>query len=427
MSGTSFRNLGQIPIGVWAIGLVTFFINLSGVIIFNYSSLYMVTVLGVSTLSIGWIEGVVEAVSWFMRFFSGFLSDFFKKRKPSLLFAYSLIAISRLVFAFVPGLRMRLGVDTIVNTMVSARLAERVGNGIQASPREALVGDISPPQLKGASYGLRESLSKFGSFFGAGVAWLILSLTNNDFEILFSAAGIAPFIGVLLLIFFVHEKGGRRRDEDPKPHPEIDRKEREKFSFSNLPSPRHLPILYWKVLSIAIVFSLSLYSGAFLMIRATKDFGMPIQDTSLIMMVQNISTFLAAFPMGWMSDMFNRRYPLIFGMILLILGNSFLAFGDTPIHAMLGAGFWGAQVGITYSLINTKIADATPKSLRGTGFGLYYLLTGGMLLITNGISGYLAENHGNQWVFIASSVWSFLAIVLVLSLNTDRKAHVIPQ
>lgn len=402
-----FRSLTAIPLSVWAIGLVTFFVNFSGVIIFNFSALYMVTILGVSTASIGWIEGLVEATSWLMRFITGFLSDFFRKRKPSLIVAYSLIALARLPFAWLPG----------KDIIIGARLLERIGNGMQASPREALVGDLSPPTLKGASYGLRQSLSTLGSFLGAGAAMMIMYITHEDFGALFSIAAVAPFLGILILLFFVHE--ARKNADAPASEKEMPvQKVTLRDLFRNV---LHLPATYWKVLLIACVFSMSLYSGAFLMIRAQVDFGMATKDTPVIMMIQNIMTFAAAFPMGWLSDLFNRRVPLAIGMGLLIVGNLFLAMGATPLAAILGAAFWGAQVGITESLLNTKIADATPKAVRGSAFGLYFLTKGIVLLITNAFSGYLAQTYGNEWVFNASSVWAFFAIALLMCLHTERK------
>ena len=414
MKKIDFRTLREIPRGVWAIGFVTFFINFSGVIIFNFSSLYMVTVLSVSTLNIGLIEGVVEATSWVMRFLSGFLSDFLKKRKPSLILAYSVIAVSRIPFAFLPG----------IDILLMSRLIERLGNGIQASPREALIGDISPPSLKGASYGLRQSLSTLGSFLGAGSAMIIMHVSNESFAVLFGTAAITPFIGIIILLIFVHEHhktpdialttGAPGATADPEREP------KEKVTLAALiRTVCGLPATYWKVLIIACVFSMSLYSGSFLMLRAKVDFGMSLKDTPLIMMIQNIMTFAAAFPMGWLSDMFNRRAPLAIGMLLLIIGNLFLALGATPLAAIIGAAFWGAQVGITESLINTKIAESTPKKARGSAFGLYFLVKGTALLGTNALSGYLGGSFGNEWVFYASSLWAIAAIALLFILRTE--------
>ena len=164
--------LKRIPSTIWAIGIVTLLINLSSIVIFSLSPLYITQVFGLATFELGLLEGVIESCSWFTRIFAGVVSDYLHKRKPILIVAYSLTALSRPIFALAPN----------IGWIYGARLSDRISNGLQATPREALVGDVAPHDLKGACYGLRQTLSLVGSLLGAIGVMYLMRRTGNNYE-----------------------------------------------------------------------------------------------------------------------------------------------------------------------------------------------------------------------------------------------------
>src|SRR6187401_2656914 len=187
----------EIPGSVWILGLVSMFMDVSSEMIHALLPLYLVTVLGVSTLTVGIIEGIAEATASITKIFSGALSDYLGRRKWLAAFGYGLAAVTKPVFPLAPG----------IGWLVAARFIDRVGKGIRGAPRDALVADIAPTHLRGASFGLRQSLDTVGAFLGPSLAIGLMWLTANNFQAVFRLAVAPAFLALGLLIFSVHEPG----------------------------------------------------------------------------------------------------------------------------------------------------------------------------------------------------------------------------
>ena len=384
-----FKN---IPKEIWAIGIVTLLMNMSGVIIFFLSPFYLRS-LGIDYDKLGMIEGIIECTSWIMRFLSGFLTDFFQKRKPALYIAYIISAIARPFLMFLPS----------ATILMYSRIIDRIGNGIQASPREALIGDLSPQKLKGACFGLRQSLGVIGSFLGASIVWLIMKKTNGNYQLAFTISSIPPILAIIVLYFFVSDK-------TPKT---INKNINIKNLFKELKKDIFLlKKTYWIVVLISSIFMMSNFSGMFLTFKAT-DTGLSEADAAIVMIIQNIMTILSSYPMGYWSDTIDRRIPLSIGISLVIISNIILATSITSTEVLLGVAIWGFQMGITSSLIATKITDTTSPKIRGTGFGLYYIIVGFALFITNTLSGWIAKNISIEMVFWVSAIYASIALILL--------------
>jgi MFS family permease len=147
---------GRIPPEVWVLGFVSMLMDISSEMVHSLLPLFMVGALGASALAVGIIEGLAEATALIVKVFSGALSDFLGKRKALALFGYGLGAATKPLFALAPGIGM----------VLTARLLDRVGKGIRGAPRDALVADITPPHIRGAAFGLRQSLDTVGAFVG---------------------------------------------------------------------------------------------------------------------------------------------------------------------------------------------------------------------------------------------------------------------
>src|SRR5438876_8549870 len=184
-----------IPAGIWALGFVSMFMDISSEMIHALLPVYMVTMLGTSALFVGLIEGIAEATASITEVFSGALSDYLGKRKFLAALGYGLAALTKPIFPLAPN----------VGWLTAARFVDRLGKGIRGAPRDALIADLSPWELRGASFGLRQSLDTVGAFLGPLLAMLFMLLTANRFTLVFWIAVAPAFLSVVVIIFGVSE------------------------------------------------------------------------------------------------------------------------------------------------------------------------------------------------------------------------------
>lgn len=387
----------SIPKSIWGLGLVSLLINLSSVIIFSLTPIYLTSVLGITTLTLGFYEGIVEFISQLMRISSGIVSDYFRRRKALLLIAYGLAALSRPFFA----------IGKTVGVIVTGRILDRISNGLQATPREALVGDLAPKELKGTCYGLRQTMTMTGSFIGAFVVWYLLRETGADFAFVFKISCIPPLLAVLTLILFV-------KDSPIAVTGTAAPKFKEYLFYM-----QEMTVDYWKVILVAFIFMLSNYSGAFMILKAHAA-GYEEHETIIVMIMQNLFAMISAFPVGRLSDRLDRRYFLGFGFLLTIASNLVFAFANTKVPILVGASLWGLQMGMTQSLLLTKVSDTTRREVRGTAFGIYYFLVGIALLLSNNLTGYLDHHYSKAHAFVMSALIASLALLLLPMLKSSR-------
>ncbi len=388
----------SIPRSIWGLGFVSLLINLSSIIIFSLTPIYLTSVLGITTFTLGFYEGIVEFISQLMRISSGVISDYFRRRKLLLLIAYGLTALSRPFFA----------IGNTVGMIVTGRILDRISNGLQATPREALVGDLAPKELKGACYGLRQTLTMTGSFIGAFVVWYLLKETGADFAFVFKVACVPPILALLTLIFFVKDS--------PISVTESTGPKFKEYLFYM----REMTRDYWTVVLIAFVFMLSNYSGAFMILKA-GTVGYTEHETIIVMIMQNLFAMLSAFPIGRLSDRIDRRYFIGLGFLLTIAANMVFAFCTGKGPVLVGAGLWGLQMGMTQSLLLTKISDTTRREVRGTAFGIYYLLIGVALLLSNNLTGYLDHEYSKSHAFIMSALIAGVALLLLPMIKSSKQ------
>ena len=178
--------LRAMPRGVWALGFVSMFMDISSEMIHGLLPVFLVTVLGASTEMVGLIEGVGEATASISKLFSGWLSDRLGRRKALTIVGYGLGALSKPLFALAPA----------ASFVLAARFSDRIGKGIRGAPRDALVGDMVPAGLCGAAYGLRQALDTVGAFAGPLLAIALMALLHDNFRLIFWIALIPGLISV---------------------------------------------------------------------------------------------------------------------------------------------------------------------------------------------------------------------------------------
>lgn len=392
---STFRH---IPRSIWALGFVSMFMDVSSELVHSLLPVYMVTALGASVTTVGLIEGVAEATAMIVKIFSGTLSDLFGRRKLLTVVGYSLAAISKPLFPLA---------DTI-GLVLTARFIDRIGKGIRGAPRDALVGEIAPAHLRGACFGLRQSLDTVGAFVGPCLAMLfMLGMADNIRAVLWIAV-IPAFIAVAILIFGVQEPATSRSAD----HARIPIRPRE---------IRHVGWAYWQIVGIAALLTLARFSEAFLILKG-RSTDLPIAMVPVILIGMNIVYSLAAYPAGWLSDRIDRTTVLKAGVAFLVAANLVLASARNFWMLSLGIALWGLHMGLTQGLFAAMIADATPPQLRGTAFGIYNLASGVALLLASVIAGVLWDRYGPAFTFLAGVGFSVAALIaLQFTSNRDNK------
>lgn len=381
--------LRQIPRSVWALGLVSLFMDVSSEMIHALLPVYLVTVLGASTISVGLIEGIAEATANITKVFSGALSDWMGRRKLLAAIGYGLAAATKPIFALSGSL----------GPVVAARLLDRVGKGIRGAPRDALVADITPEHLRGASFGLRQSLDTVGAFVGPLAAIGLMVLTANAFRTIFWIATIPAAVAVGLLIFGVEEPA-RHRAAGSRPPP-------------RLADVRRMGGAFWGVVIVATPLTLARFSEAFLVLRA-QDVGLTLAMVPLVMVVMNIVYALSSYPAGALADRLGRGGVLGVGILFLIIADVILALGATIPLTLLGVAFWGLHMGFTQGLFATLVADTAPLDLRGSAFGLFNLVVGQAMLAASVIAGALWEAYGPTATFLAGAGFTVISLIGLL-------------
>lgn len=390
--------LKAVPRGVWAIGLVSLFMDVSSEMIHSLLPVFLVGTLGASVALVGVIEGVAEASASITKLFSGWLSDRLGKRKLLAVIGYGLGAISKPFFP--------LAITPF--EVLGARFADRIGKGIRGAPRDALVADLTQPGTRGAAFGLRQALDTVGAALGPMVALGLMLLLAGDIRAVFAWAVIPAVIAVLLMVFGV--------EEPKRPHqPKVARAPIRWSEIRGMGQP------FWSVVAVGIVFTLARFSEAFLVLRA-QDVGLRPTLIPLVLIVMNVVYAAVAAPAGSLSDRMDRRTLLAAGLALLILADLALAYSATIGGVLLGVALWGVHMGVTQGLLSALVADAAPDRLRGTAFGVFNLATGVTLLLASMLAGALWSQFGAATTFIAGAGFCGLALVGLLLLRARRSS-----
>ncbi|MDR3224110.1 MAG: MFS transporter [Holosporales bacterium] len=381
----------SIPRTIWAIGISSLLINTATAAIFSGSALYLKTVIGVSVAVIGYLEAVVEAVAYGIRIFAGVISDYLRRRKVLMIVGFVLIALSKPILAL----------SKSYIEVFTARTIDRIGNGLQASPREALVSDSAPKESKGACFGLRQSLAVIGSTLGGLLGIIVMKITDNDFNCLFWIAAIPSTIAIVILILFVKEHV-KTEEEKTK---------RRNIRFADL---KLLGQKFWILMIVVVVFMLGRFSEIFISLHACGNFGLNIAYGTVITMIYNFVSTVVSYPIGKMSDSRGRLNLLLFGFATLLSAHLLMGFAINISMIICGTITWGIQRGISEGLFSTLVSDYVPKDLRGTGFGVYYFVVSISTAIASALAGKISHLAGEQWAFKMGIITSIVAILLFL-------------
>ncbi|ATE61326.1 MFS transporter [Thauera sinica] len=383
----------RLPGGIWALGFVSMLMDISSEMIHALLPVYLVVSLGASTLAVGLIEGIAEATAAITKVFSGALSDRLGRRKLLAAAGYGLAAFTKPVFPLAGS----------VGWVVAARFVDRVGKGIRGAPRDALIADLAPPALRGAAFGLRQSLDTAGAFIGPLLAMVLMAWSGGDIPFVFWVAVVPAFGAFALIVFAVRDA----------PRPAGPQHFRQPLSRAEL---ARLPRAYWSVVAVSAVFTLARFSEAFLVLRA-QELGLGLAWVPAVLVAMNVVYSLSSYPVGVLADRMDRGKLLAPGFALLVAADLALALVDGLAGLALGVVLWGLHMGMTQGLLATLVADAAPATLRGTAFGIFNLVSGVALLAASVLAGALWDAWGSQATFLGGAALACLALAGVPALH----------
>ncbi len=375
----------RIPRTVWTLGLVSLCMDTSSELVHALLPVFLVTTLGASVGFVGLVEGIGEATAAAGKLLSGWLSDRIGKRKLLAGIGYGLAALSKPLFAiaWAPGV------------VLAARFVDRVGKGVRGAPRDALVADVTPREIIGAAFGLRQALDTVGAFAGPLLAMGLMVLLHDQIRLVFWWAVVPGVAAVLLLAFGVKE-------------PDRPRPARAEARLKG-GEARRLPAAFWAVAGVGAVFSLARFSEAFLILRA-RDAGLSLALTPMVFIVMNLVYALCATPAGALSDRIGRRWLLAAGMVVLVGADAVLARGAGLPTVFAGVALWGLHLGLTQGLLSALVADSAPAELRGSAFGVFNLVSGAALLAASSLAGELWSLLGPSATFLTGAGFAALAL-----------------
>lgn len=383
----------RLPRSIWVLGFVSLFMDVSSEMIHSLLPVFMVSSLGASALAVGLVEGVAESTALIVKVFSGAISDYVGRRKALAVIGYGLGALSKPLFALA----------TTVNWVLVARFTDRIGKGIRGAPRDALVADLAPPEIRGAAFGLRQSLDTVGAFLGPLLGIGLMLLFAGDFRTVFWFAALPAAIAVLLLVVGVEERSrGAAGRVTPVPI--------EWRSLGNLPRP------YWLVVIAGGAFTLARFSEAFLVLRA-QERGLPDALAPLVFVLMNVVFAACAYPAGKLADRMNGRALLGMGLVVLVAADAILALAHDLTAVAFGVAAWGLHMGLTQGVFAALIAGAAPAHLRGTAFGVFNFACGLAMLVASVLAGLLWDLLGPSATFVAGAAFSLGALVLLVGVS----------
>ena len=377
-----------IPRTVWMLGFVSLFMDLSSELIHALLPIFLVTTLSMSVTALGLLEGIAEASALIVKIFSGPISDWLGKRKALLLFGYGLSALTKPLFPLAASPAWA----------ITARLLDRTGKGIRGSPRDALIADVAPQDIRGACFGLRQSMDTYGAVAGPLAAICLMLVFSDHIRMVLWFAVIPALLVLVLIVFGVHEPA-----QAESPH-----RFRSPLSWRSL---RELKAAYWQVVLIGATFTLARFSEAFLVLRAQQT-GLNIAWVPGVLALMSLTYALSAYPIGKLSDRLDRHLLLAIGLALLAVADLLLGTSTSVATVFLGVAVWGLHMGCTQGVLAAMVADTAPQTLRGTAFGIFNLASGLCMLISSALAGWLWDRHGASTTFFVGAGFTVLSLGL---------------
>src|SRR3954469_20376238 len=386
-----------LPRNVWILGFVSLFMDLSSEIYHALLPAFITMVLGLPATALGAIDGVAEATASFAKLASGRLSDRSRQRKPWVMAGYGLAALSKPLFALATS-----GVS-----VMAARFADRIGKGIRGSPRDAMIADETPPEIRGRAFGLRQALDTAGALLAPLAAIGLMLAFANDIRAVFWVAVIPAGCSFLLAWLALREPEVHRAAQKPSP------------LFAGF---RDLDKNTKRLLTVGFLFGLARFSEAFLILKGI-EVGLSEALSPITLALFNLAYVVLAYPAGSLSDRMSPKSILMAGMAVLVVGDLVLAKSGSLAFVFAGVGLWGAHMALTQGIFSRMIADSAPEELRATSFGAFWFVSGIAGLLASLGAGWLWDRQGSAATFATSAGVAAMALAMLSLLPDDSQAR----
>jgi MFS family permease len=375
-----------LPRSVWILGIVSLLMDLSSEIYHALLPAFLTVTLGLPVAAMGALDGVAEATANMAKLVSGPLSDRGQRRKPWILLGYGMAALSKPLFPLAQGALPVLG----------ARFVDRIGKGIRGAPRDAMIADETPPELRGAAYGLRQALDTVGAFLAPLAAIGLMLIFAGNIRAVFWVAVIPAALSFLFAWTMLRE---------PERH---------------VVTARHVAWGGWRALDkqvrrligVGFLFGLARFSEGFLILKA-MDVGLAPAWSPLVLALFSLAYLLLAYPAGALSDRTDPKSLLLGGIVVLIVADLWLAQAASLWAVFAGVALWGAHMALTQGIFARMIADAAPEGQRATSFGAFFFASGVSALLASLGAGLLWDRGGPADTFTTAAGVAALAAAML--------------
>lgn len=394
----------KIPRTIKAVGIVSFLLNASTLMVFSLFGLYLHDQLNIDFSMIGFLDGAVESFSFIMKIFSGVMSDILMNRKFIFLIGAFFLFIAKPLEA----------TATRYWPLFQAKILERLGNGLQSTPRDAIVGDWAPKDIKATCFGFRQSMAAFGAVIGAILAAVLLKQSDGNYQYVFWMASIPSLMAVLVIIFFVKDK----KTTVVKSSPSV----KKKYRKINLSDIKSLGPRYWLLMGVASTYMISKVTESIVILYVVSKLGLPEYLAPIVMICYQVANTFISLPAGMISDKIkSRENVFIVGIIIFILSDILFIFGTNMVIMIMALIFLGGYIGISQSIFPAKIIDIVPGDLKGTAIGFFNLVCAISFLVGGSIVGHIADKYSLQTSFIVSSLLATFSLVVLFASKKVNK------
>ena len=389
------RDRPKLPRNVWILGFVSLLMDLSSEIYHALLPVFVTVTLGLPAVALGAIDGIAEATASFAKLVSGRLSDRSMRRKPWIMAGYGLAALSKPLFPIATGAAALMG----------ARFADRVAKGIRGSPRDAMIADETPPEIRGKAFGLRQALDTVGALLAPIAAIFLMWLLMDDIRTVYWIAIVPAFFSFLLAWLALREPEQRHADGKMVPmlrgFRDIDKDTR-------------------RLLAVGFIFTLARFSEGFLILKGI-EVGLSETFSPLTLVLFNLAYTVLAYPAGSLSDRMSPRSILMAGMAMLVVADLILAQSTGYVGLVIGVLLWGAHMALTQGIFARMIADSAPDQLRATSFGAFWFVTGIATLLASLAAGLMWDRDGSQATFLMGAGAAAVALAMLSLLQQPRR------
>jgi MFS family permease len=380
-----------VPRGVFGVSFFGLFLGMSMTMVYSQIGMFMKTEIHATEGTVALMDGIIEFISFLCRVFVGAISDYLRERKLFLMIGCVITLFARPLLA--------TAMSSFTVTMIGAM--ERIGNGLQATPRDALIADLSPIEHRGMAYGFSRSLKTIGALIGIPIAILIMYLSDNNYRVVFACASIPVIMSIIFLM------------KIKTPTEKHSFSEHSARSFSNPFKKRYLKSLdsvFWKVLILAFIFELGHFTETLLPIYANQYLSRTTAGSES--MFVSLGQILMSFPIGLCADRFGKPMLIRICMICMIMANISFIFWESIFGVYLGAFLWGGQMTAIQGLFLSIISSMADARIRATAIGTYYITIGLSFLTASVIAGRIWTNFGGKYAFKYSLCVSCFALCI---------------